>query len=129
MNYRQEQLLDFLHARDFVTPEAIFMAIQEYEEYDDHGYQSARKKRLSYDVRELNNDPNVPVIICSTRRGGYKIGTKEEAERYIKNKKRDAIKMLNSAQMLERKLGRNGQYKFENEEISRNVAVLEGEEK
>ena len=128
MNDRQKKLLEVLHARDFVDPETIFEEIAEYHEYDGHGYQSARKKRLSYDVRELNNDPNVSVVICSTRNGGYKIGTKEEAERYIKNKKRDAIKMLNSAQMLERKLGRNGQYKFENEEISRNVAVLEGEE-
>lgn len=127
MNARQERLIEVLHARDYVLPETIFEEVPEYSEFDGKGFQSARKKRLSYDVREINNNADVPFIICSTRRGGYKIGTKEEASRYIRSRRVQAIKMLQSSINIEKKLANNNQMTFTNEDIEQIVAVLEGE--
>ena len=131
MNERQKKLIEILHADEWVLPETIFEAIPEYSEFNKSGYQSQAKKRLSYDVREINNDPDVPLVICSTRRGGYKIGTAAEAWDYVDKRTREALKMLNTTRRLGRKLTRHNQMKYdtENEEIDRVVAVLEREEK
>ena len=131
MNARQERLIEFLYSREWVLPETIFEAIPEYDDYSKSGYQSTAKKRLSYDVRAINNDPDVPLVICSTRRGGYKIGTAEEAWDYVDKRTREALKMLNITRRLERKLMRHNQMKYDdtNDEIDRVVAVLEREEK
>lgn len=126
MNERQRKLLEFLHAREWVSPETIFEAIPEYDGFNKAGYQSAAKKRLSYDVRALNNDPDVPLVICSTRKGGYKIGTLEEAWFYVWQRKVEALKALRGTERLIRKLNKNNQMKYaEDGEISRVVAVLE----
>lgn len=126
MNARQTKLLDFLHAREWVMPETIFEAIPEYNDFSGYGFQSNRKKRLSYDVRAINNDPDVPLVICSTRQGGYKIGTKEEAWEYADRREIEAVQILNRARRVKWKLMTNNQMKYaEDGEISRVVAVLE----
>ena len=131
MNERQKKLIEFLHADEWVLPETIFEEILEYDDYSQAGYQSTAKKRLSYDVRAINNDPEVPFVICSKRSGGYKIGTMAEAWDYVDKRTREALKMLISAKRLTRKLTRHNQMKYDdiNEEIDRVVAVLEREEK
>lgn len=130
MNERQRKLLEFLHAREWVSPETIFEAIPEYDGFNKAGYQSAAKKRLSYDVRALNNDPDVPLVICSTRQGGYKIGTKDEAWEYAERREIEAVQILNRARRVKWKLMKNNQMKYaEDGEISRVVAVLEEDEK
>lgn len=126
MNARQTKLLEVLHACEWVSPETIFEAIPEYNDYSGHGFQSNRKKRLSYDVRAINNDPDVPLVICSTRQGGYKIGTKEEAWEYAERREIEAVQILNRARRVKWKLMTNNQMKYaEDGEISRVVAVLE----
>ena len=131
MNERQKKLIEFLHADEWVSPETIFEEILEYDDYSHAGYQSTAKKRLSYDVRAINNDPEVPFVICSKRSGGYKIGTAAEAWDYVDKRTREALKMLNVTRRLGRKLTRHNQMKYDdtNEEIDLVVAVLEREEK
>lgn len=126
MNARQTKLLEVLHACEWVSPETIFEAIPEYNDFSGYGFQSNRKKRLSYDVRAINNDPDVPLVICSTRQGGYKIGTKEEAWKYAERRETEAVQILNRARRVKWKLMTNNQMKYaEDGEISRVVAVLE----
>lgn len=130
MNERQKKLIEFLHADEWVLPETIFEAIPEYSEFNKSGYQSQAKKRLSYDVREINNDPDVPLVICSTRQGGYKIGTKKEAWEYAERREIEAVQILHRARRVKWKLMKNNQMKYaEDGEISRVVAVLEEDEK
>lgn len=130
--YRRAKLLEVLNADDYVSADVIFEAIPEYKDFDDSiEYVSVRRNLLIQDVYDINNNPDVEQIICQCYGKGYKIATLQEAADYEQTKRDRALNALKYWRTIQRKLSRNNQYKFdfENEEISRVIAVLEREEK
>ena len=125
MTLSQHALMRYFTARSNEwrsTPEVIgYMTspiIGLYPEPKDYGHlhDSHARRMLSADVQALNESDEFSGIIISGQRG-FKLATKEEAERYLRSEVVEAARKLKRYHAMCRKAGMDGQIDFDGETV------------
>lgn len=125
LNNRQFRLYDYLKSNSdkWLTQEQIARALPEYypidTDKDFHNYSPSRK-RMSADIRVINNSGIIQKTILSSSKG-VKIATKKEYQEYIKRMKKSALKRLAYVYSIEKKASKDGQFRITFGEYEKNV--------
>ena len=125
MTLAQHQLIKYFtsHASEWrSTAEVIgYMTspiIEAYPQPRDYGHihDSLARRRLSADIQAINDSAEWNGIIINGQRG-YKLATKEEAERYLLSEVVEAARKMKRYHAMCRKCGLDGQINFDGETV------------
>lgn len=132
LNKRQKQLYtwllnsskidNFYKSKEFICRALSHIYPRFLEDSSEHN--SAAFALLRNDVRAINRSDEVEKIIISSKKG-YKIATKEEAEKYIEKRFKRDLKSLKLDWHLKKKCGLDGQLDIELNEIKAFVGGIE----
>jgi len=112
---RKKVLLDYLlekQSDEWISKKQICEELKELyprhlENKSEH--HSSVLANISYDVRDLNRDVDVPVIITSCSKG-YKVASDEEvADKFIKKELNRSLKVLKRSHIMAKKVLNDGQ--------------------
>ena len=93
----------------YISKETICTWLPEYYQIRDNETRTCRT--MEEDIREINNCDLIPKIIVSNK-NGYKIGNKQECEKYIKKRFIRDLKNLKLNWKLKNKVEEDGQIRF-----------------
>lgn len=125
LNNRQIRLYDYLLKKydedRYISKSEICRDLpMEYprhlEYHNNEGNKSSAYASISKDIRELNENDDITHIIVSSRKG-FKIANYEETIAYILRKHKSALRLLVDSNKLKKKLVKDNQMYFDNEEI------------
>lgn len=132
VNGRKKVLLDYLLEKQSETWISKKQICEELKElYPRHlekttEHHSSVLKTISYDVRDINRDKDIPVIIVSCSKG-YKVAPNEDAaNKFIDKELNRALKVLKRTHIMTKKVLNDGQLDILNNIIR---AFPEGEGK
>lgn len=130
LNNRQIEFLEYLkkNTNKYVTKKQIckdlpFCYPRHLENNNNEGNKSVAFSNISNDVRALNNSDMEQIIICN--HFGYKLATEEEANLYIQRRFKRDLKALKLDHKLAKKVGRNHQLYFNDNDIKEIKAFIE----
>ena len=124
LNNRQINLYNYLLSKyeenEYISKKQICNDLPyEYprhlENHNNEGNKSVAYANISKDIRVLNESDIRHIIISNHK--GFKIANEEEAIRYIYGKKFSALRKLKDSNILEKKLIKDGQLTFNNNEL------------
>ena len=95
-----EYLKDNYEEGKFISKQQICKDLKDFYQINEKETRYCRK--LEEDVREINDDETLTKIIVSNKKG-YKIGSKEEVQKYIKKRMLRDVKSINLTRKLARK--------------------------
>lgn len=104
-----EYLKDNYEEGKFISKQQICKDLNEFYKMNEKETRYCR--RLEEDVREINDDENLTKIIVSNKKG-YKIGSKEEVQKYIKKRMLRDVKSINLTRKLARKYKLDKQFQI-----------------
>lgn len=113
MNTRQHELYKFLKDNyqegRYISKKEICEALPQYYVFftdtDRHNV------NIENDIREINSWENMQKCIVSNRIG-YKIGSEEECNEYLKRRFNTTLKTLKQLYAIKKRLEKNGQYRL-----------------
>lgn len=130
LNNRQIEFLEYLkkNTNKYVTKKQIckdlpFCYPRHLENNNNEGNKSVAFSNISNDVRALNNSDMEQIIICN--HFGYKLATEEEANLYIQRRFKRDLRALKLDHKLAKKVGRNHQLYFNDNDIKEIKAFIE----
>lgn len=83
-----------------------------YPGYNGDAYRSGARRKLTKDIRDINNDPAFPKLIISGNKG-IKVADEGEAERFLNAETRELFGKLKTVRELKKKAGLDGQTDIE----------------
>lgn len=104
-----EYLKDNYEEGKFISKQQICKDLNEFYKMNEKETRYCRK--LEEDVREINDDETLTKIIVSNKKG-YKIGSKEEVQKYIKKRMLRDVKSINLTRKLARKYKLDKQFQI-----------------
>lgn len=104
-----EYLKDNYEEGKFISKQQICKDLNEFYKINEKETRYCRK--LEEDVREINDDETLTKIIVSNKKG-YKIGSKEEVQKYIKKRMLRDVKSINLTRKLARKYKLDKQFQI-----------------
>lgn len=104
-----EYLKDNYEEGKFISKQQICKDLNEFYKMREKETRYCRK--LEEDVREINDDETLTKIIVSNKKG-YKIGSKEEVQKYIKKRMLRDVKSINLTRKLARKYKLDKQFQI-----------------
>lgn len=131
MNERQQGLYNYLMSKAnqdrYITKEEIASDLSDFyprsrELSSEH--KSSAFNNLRGDVRAINSSNAEKIIVSSTI--GYKIGTKKEAIKYIRDRFRRDVKSIKLNRRLLKKVGAHDQLQMNNDVIRVIETFVEG---
>lgn len=104
-----EYLKDNYEEGKFISKQQICKDLNEFYKMNEKETRYCRK--LEEDVRQINDDETLTKIIVSNKKG-YKIGSKEEVQKYIKKRMLRDVKSINLTRKLARKYKLDKQFQI-----------------
>lgn len=113
LNSRHYKLYEYLKYNyeegKFISKQQICKDLNQFYKMNEKETRYCRK--LEEDVREINDDETLTKIIVSNKKG-YKIGSKEEVQKYIKKRMLRDVKSINLTRKLARKYKLDKQFQI-----------------
>lgn len=122
LNNRQKELLNYLkqNTNKYVSKKQICRDLpyaypRHLENNNNEGNKSVAFSNISSDIRVLNNSDLEQIVICNHY--GYKLANEEEAELYVSRRFKRDLKALKLDHKLAKKIDKNHQLYFSEEDI------------